>query len=75
MSLNAPSVTIDAPEFVAELERWPNPNALLSAYRSELISEQTLFRLLPDDRPTRIQRMLDAARDVILGPLASIKSF
>lgn len=75
MTLETPTIEIDSPWIVAELTRCPNPNAILSAYRVGLISRETVFALLPDNRPSRIERIIDTWRDVILGPLASIKNF
>lgn len=56
------------PDVIASLQRFPNPNAIWSAYRAELINQETVFRLLPNDRPSRLDLFLETLGDVLRIP-------
>jgi hypothetical protein len=63
-------VSGDHPDIVEQLRRFPNPNAIWSAFRADLITEKTVFALLPDDRPSKLQLALETIAEIFSGKYA-----
>lgn len=52
---------------IQELRKFPNPNAIWSAFEAGIIDEQTARRLLPkEERPRLARRILDAVFDILV---------
>ncbi len=61
MSVQSPRFSTEAAVF-EKLTNNPNPDAVVAAFEAELISEQSLFKLLPKGHPILVQSALKRAR-------------
>lgn len=66
MPLQKPPYLAEAAVF-EKLSKSPNPEAMVRAFEENLITEETLFKLLPQGHPLLVQTALGKARAAVAG--------